>query len=131
PTTTALEVRQAIQELSSEAVAHRKFAADRLDLRLIHNVRRRWHQFAMADSTGRELTQGHMLTGGVLLSRWIERECAGQEMIGVLLPSTVAGALVNIGATLAGRVPVNLNFTAGREGMAAAVEQCGIRTIVT
>jgi acyl-[acyl-carrier-protein]-phospholipid O-acyltransferase / long-chain-fatty-acid--[acyl-carrier-protein] ligase len=130
-TTTALEVRQAIQELSSDAVAHRKTASDRLDLRLIHNVRRRWHQFAMADTTGRELTQGRMLTGGVLLSRWIERECAGQEMIGVLLPSTVAGALVNIGATLAGRVPVNLNFTAGREGMAAAVEQCGIRTIFT
>ena len=39
--------------------------------------------------------------------------------------------MVNIGATLAGRVPVNLNFTAGSEAMAAAIEQCGIRTIVT
>ena len=31
----------------------------------------------------------------------------------------------------AGRVPVNLNFTAGREAMASAIEQCGIRTVVT
>jgi acyl-[acyl-carrier-protein]-phospholipid O-acyltransferase/long-chain-fatty-acid--[acyl-carrier-protein] ligase len=32
---------------------------------------------------------------------------------------------------MTGRVPVNLNFTAGREAMASAVEQCSIRTIVT
>ncbi len=49
----------------------------------------------------------------------------------MLLPSSVAGALVNVGVTLAGRVPVNLNFTAGREAMASAMQQCGIRTVVT
>ncbi|HEY2017334.1 MAG TPA: AMP-binding protein, partial [Bryobacteraceae bacterium] len=130
-TSSSQEVRQAIQELSSEAVAHRKTAGDRLDLRVIRNARRHWKQFAMADTTGRELTHGRVLTGSVLISRWIGRECRDQEMIGVLLPPTVAGALVNIGTTLAGRVPVNLNFTAGKEGMAAAVEQCGIRTIIT
>jgi acyl-[acyl-carrier-protein]-phospholipid O-acyltransferase/long-chain-fatty-acid--[acyl-carrier-protein] ligase len=52
-------------------------------------------------------------------------------MIGVLLPPSVAGALVNVGVTLAGRVPVNLNFTAGPEAMAAARERCAIRTVVT
>ena len=35
------------------------------------------------------------------------------EMVGVLLPSTVAGALANLSLTLHGAVPVNLNFTAG------------------
>ena len=39
----------------------------------------------------------------------------------MLLPPSVAGALVNVGVTLAGRVPVNLNFTAGPEAMAAAM----------
>src|SRR5215471_3893115 len=34
-TATALEVRQAIQELSADAVAHRRTAKDRLDLRMI------------------------------------------------------------------------------------------------
>src|SRR5260370_19007299 len=54
-----------------------------------------------------------------------------QEMIGVLLPPSVGGALANIGITMTGKVPVNLNFTAGREGMASAIEQCRIRTAVT
>ena len=52
-------------------------------------------------------------------------------MIGVLLPPTVAGAWSNVGITLAGRVPVNLNFTAGPEAMEAARERCHIRTVVT
>ena len=52
-------------------------------------------------------------------------------MVGVLLPATVAGSLVNIAILLAGKVPVNLNFTAGAESMAAAVSQCQITTIIT
>src|SRR2546425_11481941 len=125
---TAQEVRQAIQELSADATAHRKSAKSRLDVQLIRTARRNWNRFAMADSTGRELTYGRMLTGSFLVARWMRRQ---NGMVGVLLPPTVAGALVNIGATLAGKVPVNLNFTAGREGMKAAMEQCGIRTVVT
>jgi acyl-[acyl-carrier-protein]-phospholipid O-acyltransferase / long-chain-fatty-acid--[acyl-carrier-protein] ligase len=38
---------------------------------------------------------------------------------------------VNIAILLAGKVPVNLNFTAGSESMASAVAQCKITTIVT
>jgi len=127
---TAHEVRQAIQELAAEATAHRQTAGDTLPRRLIRSARRNWSHFAMADSTGRELTYGRMLAGGLLVAQWA-RTRRDEEMIGVLLPSSVAGALVNVGITLAGRVPVNLNFTAGPEAMAAARERCSIRTVVT
>ncbi|MGH9666518.1 MAG: AMP-binding protein, partial [Bryobacteraceae bacterium] len=85
----------------------------------------------MADSTGRELNYGQALTGSLLLAAWVRRHLPAEEKIAVLLPASVAGALVNVGITLAGRVPVNLNFTAGREAMACACRQCGIRTVVT
>jgi acyl-[acyl-carrier-protein]-phospholipid O-acyltransferase/long-chain-fatty-acid--[acyl-carrier-protein] ligase len=130
-TATAAEIRQAIQELGAEAWAHRKTPADRLDRRLISSGRRNWGRFAMADSTGRELTYGRMLAGSLLLAKWARRSAAEAEMIGVILPPTVGGALVNLGITLAGRVPVNLNFTAGTEAMASAIDQCRIRTVVT
>ncbi|HLK64385.1 MAG TPA: acyl-[ACP]--phospholipid O-acyltransferase [Bryobacteraceae bacterium] len=130
-TTPAYQVRQAIQELASDAVAHRKTSGDLLDHRVIHNARRNWRHFAMADSTGRELTYGRMLTGSVLVSHWMRRHTTKGEMVGVLLPPAVAGALVNVGATIAGCVPVNLNFTAGRESMASAIDQCHIRIVIT
>jgi acyl-[acyl-carrier-protein]-phospholipid O-acyltransferase/long-chain-fatty-acid--[acyl-carrier-protein] ligase len=127
---TAHRVRQAIEELGAEATAHRQGAGDTLPRRLIRSARRNWSHFAMADSTGRELTYGRMLTGGVLVANWA-RTRRDEEMIGVLLPPSVAGALVNVGITLADRVPVNLNFTAGPEAMAAARTRCAIRTVVT
>jgi acyl-[acyl-carrier-protein]-phospholipid O-acyltransferase/long-chain-fatty-acid--[acyl-carrier-protein] ligase len=125
--TPAHEVRQAIQELSAEAAACRRSAKDTLDRHVIRMARRHWGRFAMADSTGRELTYGRMLTAAFLIARRLPRE----EMTGVLLPSTAAGALVNLAVTLKGGVPVNLNFTAGPEAIAHAIEQCGIRTVIT
>jgi len=124
-------VRQAIQNLSAEATEHRKTPEDLLGRRLVRAVRRNWNRFAMADSTGRELTCGRALTGGVMVAQWLARERPEGQMVGVLLPSSVVGALANIGVTLAGRVPVNLNFTAGREAMAAAISQCGIQTVIS
>ena len=48
-----------------------------------------------------------------------------------MLPTSVAGALVNLAAALSGRVVVNLNFTAGRAAMSSAAAQAGLRTVVT
>lgn len=127
PDTPAHEVRQAIQELSADAVAYRKTPADTLDRRFVRMARRRWNDLAMADSTGRALTYGHALTAALLLARRLPAE----PTIGVLLPASVGGALVNVAATLAGRVPVNLNFTAGPEALRYAISECGIRTVVT
>ena len=130
-TSTAFAVRQALQELASEAWGRRKSAGDLLDRRFIRTARRHWGRLAMGDSAGREVTFGRLLAGAILVARWIRKHEAEGAAVGVMLPATVAGALVNVGITLAGRVPVNLNFTAGPGAMASATEQCGIRTIVT
>ncbi|HEX9878769.1 MAG TPA: acyl-[ACP]--phospholipid O-acyltransferase, partial [Candidatus Binatia bacterium] len=129
--TRADAVRRAVMELGSEAVARRRSHRDLLQLRFVKTAKRRWFRDAMADSSGRRLTFGQLLIGGLLLSGWIRKRRRREPMIGLVLPSSVAGALANVAVLLAGRVPVNLNFTAGHEAMKAAVEQCGIRTVLT
>ena len=52
-------------------------------------------------------------------------------MVDIMLPASVGGALANIATLLAGKVPVNLNFTAGRDAVRSAVEQCQIKTVLT
>src|SRR5262249_22020595 len=74
---SAHAVRQAIQELAAEAVAHRRRPGDTLTHRMIRTARRNWGHFAMADTTGRELTYGRMLAGSLLLSGWA-RTCEGE-----------------------------------------------------
>ncbi len=128
---TAHQVRQSILELGSRAAEQRKSGGDLLPLRFIRTARKKWSKFAMADSSGRELTYGRALAGSLLIAQWMRREHRSEAMLGVLLPSTVGGALTNIAISLAGKVPVNLNFTAGSEAMAYAVAQCHIRTTVT
>jgi acyl-[acyl-carrier-protein]-phospholipid O-acyltransferase/long-chain-fatty-acid--[acyl-carrier-protein] ligase len=97
----------------------------------IEAARRRPAAFCMADSTGQELTFGRALTAALLLSREITRTTADQRYVGLLLPASVGGALANVATSLAGKVPVNLNFTSGHDAMAAAIDRCGIRTILT
>lgn len=127
----AYEVRQAIQELGSAAVEARKQKRDTLPLRFIRTARKNWTRFAMVDSTGREITFGEALTGSVLVADWLATSRPDEAHIGLLLPSSVGGAVANLGTALAGKTPVNLNFTAGREAMDKAAGQCGIRTILT
>jgi acyl-[acyl-carrier-protein]-phospholipid O-acyltransferase/long-chain-fatty-acid--[acyl-carrier-protein] ligase len=98
---------------------------------LMEAAKRRPSAFCMADSTGQELTFSRALTAALLLSGAIRRMTTDQRYVGLLLPASVGGALANVATTLAGKVPVNLNFTAGHDAMAAAIERCGIKTILT
>ena len=97
----------------------------------IEAAKRRPAAFCMADSTGQELTFARALTAALLLSGEIRRLAPNERYVGLLLPASVGGALANVATSLAGKVPVNLNFTAGHDAMAAAVERCGITTILT
>lgn len=99
--------------------------------RFFEVARRNWDVLAMADSTGQKLTYGRALTGALLFARQIRARTDGQEMVGLMLPASVGGALANIATLSAGRIPVNLNFTAGGDSIAVAIERCKIRTIIT
>jgi acyl-[acyl-carrier-protein]-phospholipid O-acyltransferase/long-chain-fatty-acid--[acyl-carrier-protein] ligase len=130
-TAKARDVRQSLLEMGGDAFRHRRKPDDLVAKRFIRSAKKHWFRMAMADSLGRELNFGQALAGSRLLARWFNRERASDKMVGVLLPSSVAAALVNMGLMLAGKVPVNLNFTVGAEAMESAIQQCGIKTIVT
>ena len=128
---TAARTRLAMMELGCQVATVRRPATDTLAARFIRTAKRRWWSFSMADSSGRRLRFGNVLVAGLLLSRWLRRKAPAEQHIGLVLPASIGGALANIGTTLAGKVAVNLNFTIGREAMAAAVERAEIRTIIT
>src|SRR5262249_12803610 len=44
---------------------------------------------------------------------------------------SVGGALVNFAATLLGKVPVNMNYTASNEILESCAKQCNIQTVIT
>jgi len=85
----------------------------------------------MADQQRPHVSYFQALIGSIVLARRLNPEWQGQERVGVLLPPTVAAALVNVAAPLCGKTTVNLNYTVGKTGLEAAVRMAGLRTIVT
>lgn len=127
----APEVRARVQALATEAWTHRRTLMQPLGRAFVASVRRHPFRFAMADARTPGITFGGALVKTIFLGRRLRRYWAGQEMVGVLLPSSIAGALVNFAALLAGKIPVNLNYTLSADAVASCARQCQLQSIVT
>jgi acyl-[acyl-carrier-protein]-phospholipid O-acyltransferase / long-chain-fatty-acid--[acyl-carrier-protein] ligase len=130
-TATPFEVRQCVQELMAEAWTHRKPHMRPLQRAFVRMARRHPFRFAMADAQSPKVSFASALTRTVFLARRLRKVWAGQQMVGLLLPPSVPGALVNFAALLMGKVPVNLNYTVSEETLASCIRQCGIQTVLT
>ncbi len=131
PRSKPFEVRQTVQDLNADSWHHRKKRMRLLHRSFVHTARRHPFRFAMADFRVPRMRFGSALTGTVFLSRRLRAVWESQEMVGVLLPPSVAGALVNFAALLMGKVPVNLNYTTSNEAIASCATQCSLQTVVT
>ncbi|MCX6896610.1 MAG: AMP-binding protein [Verrucomicrobia bacterium] len=101
---------------------HRKF---------VSTARRYPFRFAMADAQTAKVTFSAALVRTVFLARRLKKIWANQKMVGLLLPPSVPGALVNWAALLCGKVPVNLNYTLADDALASCARQCELKTVVT
>lgn len=130
-TSTASEVRQAVQALGVDAFQRRRRYMKPLTRSFIQGARHRPRRFAMADGQTPKLSFGDSLIKTVFLARRLRPLWADQKMVGILLPSSIPGALVNWAALLLGKVPVNLNYTSSNESIASCAKQCDLKTVVT
>jgi acyl-[acyl-carrier-protein]-phospholipid O-acyltransferase / long-chain-fatty-acid--[acyl-carrier-protein] ligase len=131
PSATPFEVRQVVQELMAQAWQDRKKHMRLLHWSLVRTAR--WHpfRFAMADAQNPKVRFGAVLVRSIFLARRLHSIWKDQNMVGILLPPSVPGALVNYAAVLCGRVPVNLNYTLSDQALASCVDQCGISKVIT
>lgn len=102
-----------------------------LQHRFLDSVARNPDKIAFIDrSTGRNLTYSQTLIAALILSRRFRKLERGR--IGIMLPTSSAGALAVIGASMAGRTPVMINYSTGAENNCLyAQDSCDFRVIVT
>jgi len=130
-TATSQEARQAVQDLGAEAFERRKRHMRPLPRTFLYTARRHAFRFAMADGQTPKLSFFAVLARTLFLARRLRKTWEGQEMVGILLPPSIPGALVNLAAMLMGRVPVNLNYTASNETLESCAKQCNLKTVIT
>ncbi|MCG2712407.1 MAG: MFS transporter, partial [Candidatus Omnitrophica bacterium] len=129
------QVRIAVQELGAAACKLRGVYRKKLHLSFIDSVKNQPLKFCMADSTGLRFNYLKTLAAVLLFKSKLfpKKRCPMEtnEMVGVLLPSSCMGSIVNGAVMFAGKVPVNLNFTLSAESFDSCQKQCRMKSIVT
>lgn len=82
-----------------------------------------------ADSTGLQLSGYRFLTASILFKDLLKKELKEQN-IGLLLPSTAAGAFTNYSILMMGKTIVNLNYTSEINSLKSSISNAQIKTIV-
>ena len=103
-----------------------------LHRRLLRGLRDAGGRLKMADSLGTRLSGRQLLTRILAARLVLQRVLRPDERrVGVLLPPTAGGAIVNAALALMGRVAVNLNYTASQSILDICMERAGLDHVIS
>lgn len=129
---SATEVREAVQTLSVDAFRLRDKSSQLLHHSFLRQTRATPLGAVAFDSSGKKISFIAALIAGMQFrNAFAEVSQTNEKFVGVMLPPSIAALIANLGLTMAGKVPVNLNYLAGQQAVDAAIEQCAIRHVVS
>jgi len=124
-------VRQRMLELGEFCYQQRPMLREHLGAACIRGLKKRQFATALIDGMDHStISRGTLLAAAIALSRHLKAECA-QPRVGIVLPPGKAAVIANLAVTLAGKVPVNFNFTAGRAANEAAQRIGNVQHCIT
>ncbi|MAY42117.1 MULTISPECIES: acyl-[ACP]--phospholipid O-acyltransferase [unclassified Neptuniibacter] len=125
----AAEVKQKVFELSIKAWDEYTQSLETLPKAFIRTMKNADSGYAIADVDGGPLSHKKFLTATALFTKRIA--CTEGDNIGLLMPTSSAGAIANMASLMAGKTVVNMNFTAPIPSLLSALKQSDVKTIVT
>jgi acyl-[acyl-carrier-protein]-phospholipid O-acyltransferase/long-chain-fatty-acid--[acyl-carrier-protein] ligase len=126
----ASQVKQAVSELSVTAWQTHVQTLPTIPNAWLSAAKRMGSTGAVYDSAGKPLNGYRFATAVLRLSRAIRKQCPEQN-VGIMLPASGAGAIVNMAALVAGKTVVNLNFTSSPDALKSALGKARIATVYT
>lgn len=129
---SAAETRQLIVDHGVDAFLAKTELTGHLGGWVIEQLAGRMNEIAVIDhAMGRkELDCGKLAAVSLNLSRTIREQCP-EKRVGIVLPPGLAGIITNLAVSLAGKTPVNLNFTLGTAALERCFAKAGIETVIT
>jgi acyl-[acyl-carrier-protein]-phospholipid O-acyltransferase/long-chain-fatty-acid--[acyl-carrier-protein] ligase len=133
PSASAAEVWQARDRLGAEMAIARSPRRRLVHREFVRMAARHPFRSCFIDSNqpGRDLSYSRALAAVLILRRLFQPRLGAEAMVGVWLPPSAGGALVNITLAILGKTSVNLNYTASPEAVQSALRQCSARHVIT
>ena len=101
-----------------------------LSKRFIRSCKDQAGRTILSDTMGYDLSGRKTLTAAKVLAQVIRKNTAS-DAVGILMPTSAVGMLANMGAVLANKTLVNLNYTASEAALLSAIEKTSIREVYT
>jgi acyl-[acyl-carrier-protein]-phospholipid O-acyltransferase / long-chain-fatty-acid--[acyl-carrier-protein] ligase len=129
---SAIAVRQEIQKLSADCAVARNPERWPVLRQFVRIATRHSLRTCMIDSSsGRAFRCGEVLAGAWILARLLRPRLQDDPMVGIWLPPSFGAALANLAVPLLGKPVVNLNYSVPMASVHSAIQQCGIRHVLT
>jgi acyl-[acyl-carrier-protein]-phospholipid O-acyltransferase/long-chain-fatty-acid--[acyl-carrier-protein] ligase len=124
-------VREELLKIGEFCYSQRPMLRGHLAQASLRGLKRNPFRNAITDGLdGSMLSRGKLLGAAIALSRHLKKVCP-EKRIGIVLPPGKGGVVANLAVVLAGKIPVNLNFTSARDSIESAMEQGELRTTIT
>lgn len=126
------EAIQQMLRLGNDALSKRSELEKNLAWLMVHTLKARQAQTLVIDAYAgdRPLTAGMLLALALTLSQWVKTTTT-RDRVGLVLPPGLGAFIANLACLLAGKTPVNLNFTAGRLANKSSIQQSNLDVIIT
>jgi len=130
---TMHDIQKAVQRLSTQTVNNYAGKISPPVVEFIYSCKRQKRKSKIIDSLKSEETGGMLLTRALVLRRLLRREVYTPEdtYVGVLIPPTVGGAIVNLTLGLDKKIAVNLNYSLSEELINHCIKEAGIKHVLT
>ncbi|MDP9254476.1 MAG: AMP-binding protein, partial [Verrucomicrobiota bacterium] len=124
-------VREELLKLGERSYSERPILRQHLAGECLRGLKHHPFHTAIIDGfDGTTLSRGKLLAAAIALSRHLKKNFP-EKRIGIVLPPGKGGIVANLAVTLAGRIPVNLNFTSARASIESSIEQAEVHTIIS
>jgi Acyl-CoA synthetases (AMP-forming)/AMP-acid ligases II len=129
---TPARVRRELLDLGYQAFQERPVLRRHLGHEVVRSLAKRPGRVQVIDRTGeRQVVKAARLFGvAAALSRRL-RKTIPTRRVGIVLPPGAGCMIANLAVLCAGRIPVNLNFTAGKAAIEASLRNGEIDTVIS
>lgn len=123
--------QQNLLEANEEAYSLRSLFKGSLAMTLLEGLKKHGSKRKIFDGADdSELGFDKILAAAIAFSKFIKEE-TDKTRVAIVLPPGKAGLIANLAVLFAGKVPVNLNFSAGHEAIKSSIRQADVDRFIT